>query len=397
MVSGLLNKLGFWDKDIKKKWKLHKDWVWFHAVSVGELNAISPLIENVRLLNPNLSVMISCTTEAGYSLAKNKTQNTDISVIYFPFDIPLILNNLFNIINLKLVIIAETEIWPNLLHLCQKKNVPVILVNARLSDKSFRNYYLLKFYFKNVVNLYSKILTQSEEDTNKFIKLGAIKERTKTLGNIKFGSINITNANEALDNIFNNNKLNPIYITFASTHPGEEEIAIVIYKALRSQFPDLRLCIAPRHVNRTREICNLIEKHNLNPVCRTKNITRFSNNDIFILDTIGELKGLYKHSKVTILGGTFVKVGGHNILEPISESSYTIIGPYDYKIKDLSKKFKDTGALVQVKDTSELISRIKVALCNNELRQEAINKGLKLIKENGNILGNIVNEIREFL
>src|SRR3989338_5451451 len=111
MVSGLLNKLGFWDKDIKKKWKLHKDWIWFHAVSVGELNAIYPLIENIRLLNPNLSVMISCTTEAGYNLAKSKTKNTAISVIYFPFDIPLILNNLFNIINLKLIIIAETEIW----------------------------------------------------------------------------------------------------------------------------------------------------------------------------------------------------------------------------------------------------------------------------------------------
>jgi 3-deoxy-D-manno-octulosonic-acid transferase len=396
MISGLLNKLGFWGNDIQERWKLHQNWVWLHAVSVGELNAIYPLIENIRLINPNLPIMISCTTEAGYNLAKNKTRNTDISVIFFPFDIPPILNNLFNIINLKLLIIAETEIWPNLLNICNRKNIPVVLVNARISDKSFRNYYLLKFYFKNIVSLYSKILTQSEDDTNKFIKLGAIKEKTKTLGNIKFASVSKSSSNGPSEAILNKDK-KLTYITFASTHPGEEKIAIDVYKALRSDYSNLRLCIAPRHINRRKEICNLITNKDLNAILRTNNNPLLSNNDVFILDTIGELKHIYKDSKVTIIGGTFVKVGGHNILEPISESSYTIIGPYDYKIKDLSKKFKDADALTQVRDTSELILKIKEALENDSFRQEKINKGLNIIKENKNILEDFVNEIREFL
>lgn len=398
MISGLWEKLGFWPKELVKKWRSKRDWIWFHAVSVGEFNAILPLIEEISVKKPSYQIMISCTTKAGYELAKNKTKEKrekEFIVFYFPFDFPWTINSLLKFANVKLLVIAETEIWPNILSICSKRNIPTILASARLSDKSFKNYLLLRFYFKGVINLFTKVLAQSKSDADKFKQLGLQSEKVKILGNIKFANSLKNTTNGAF-------KRNSDFTTliFASTHKGEEEIAVSTYKNLINEFTNLKLIIAPRHINRIDEIIEIVKSNGFEPILKTtnKNIHEIKfPKEILVLNTIGELEAYYALSDITVLCGTFAKIGGHNILEPIRANSYTIIGPHDFKIKELSNTFKKKNAILQVKDTKELVSKIKEAVINKEIRKSTIKNGMDIINDNANVLENTVNEILEYL
>ena len=395
MISGFWQKFGFWSNGLIKTWKNKSDWIWFHAVSVGELNAVWPLVLEINKTKQQYPIMISCTTKGGYNLAKELIKEKDFLLFYFPYDFPSIIKSLLSYAKVKLFIIVETEIWPNTLKECKKRNIPTILVNARLSDKSYKNYYLLRFYFKHIVNLLTKVLTQSEKDAIKFKNLGVEENKIKTLGNIKFSSLTKeTNGRSITKNISTNNQNT---IIFASTHKGEEEIAIEIYKNLLKDFLDIKLIIAPRHIERIQDIETLIKDNGFIPVKKTENKIISSSKEIFILDTIGELQNYYKQAQITVLGGTFSKIGGHNILEPIRAKSYTIIGPYDFKITELTNLFKQKNAIVQVANTDELLEKIKEALTKQDLRNKTIENGIKLIKENLNVLEQTYEQILIYL
>lgn len=378
MISGFWQKLGFWPYSLINEWKSKNNWIWFHAVSVGEFNVVYPLIVEVLSKKPMYPIMVSCTTSAGYKIAKERTKDKNVLVFYFPFDLPKVIESLLSYAKVKLLIIAETEIWPITLSTCKSKNIPVLLINARISDRSFKNYLLLKFYFKKIINLFTEVIAQSENDGIKFIKLGLNNKKLKIGGNLKY--FIQTNQEDNNNKITNIDKT--INIIFGSTHPGEEEIAINIFKELLVNRPNLRLLIAPRHMNRIKEIYELIKKNGFNPILRSENKKINSSKDILLIDTIGELISFYKISKITILGGTFVKIGGHNILEPISTGSYTIIGPYDFKISELSNNFKNRDAIVQVNNTERLKSTIIEALEDELLVENRIKNGKKIIGEN---------------
>ena len=396
MISGFWQKFGFWSNEIIKLWKEKKDWLWFHAVSVGEINAVWTLILKLQKEKSSYPYMISTTTTAGYKHLKAITKDKDFLIFYFPFDLPWIINSLFNYAKVKILIIAETEIWPNLLSECNKRKIPVILANARLSDKSFKNYKLFKFYFKNIINNFTEVLSQSDTDTYKFKELGLEKTKLKTLGNIKFSSNSIAEDNGNNAEIITG-KLNETTIIFASTHNGEDNIAINLYKKLLEDFRDIRLIIAPRHINRVNQISKLISQNSFIPILKTDNKEIRSNKEILILNTIGELVKYYKTSQITVLGGTFVKVGGHNIIEPIRAGSYTIIGPYNFKIRELTTLFKNEDAIVQVNNISELECKLKEALSNKELREIKLRNGKRVIKRNQNVLQETAERIISYL
>lgn len=396
MISGFWQKLGFWPYSLIKEWKSKNNWIWFHAVSVGEFNVVYPLIVEILNKKPMYPVMVSCTTNAGYKIAKERTKSKNVLVFYFPFDLPNIVGALLNHAKVKLLIIAETEIWPITLSTCKSKNIPVLLVNAKISDKSFKNYLFLKFYFKKIINLFTEVIAQSENDGDKFIKLGLNNKKLKILGNLKyFIQTNLEYEYNNKHTILDTDKT--INIIFASTHPGEEEIAINVFKELLHNRPNLRLLIAPRHINRTTEIYELIKNNGFNPILRSENKTINSSKDIFLIDTIGELINFYKISKITVLGGTFVKIGGHNILEPISANSYTIIGPYDFKISELSNNFKNRDAIVQVNNIEGLKSKIIEALDNESIIENRIKNGKKIIGENEYIFKQTAEHIFSYI
>ncbi len=394
MIAGFTQKFGFWPLELITKWKSMKNWLWFHAVSVGEINAIWPLIIEITKLKPEYPIMLSCTTRNGYILACEKTKNTNVIAFYFPYDFPFTISKLLNLINLKLLVIAETEIWPNLLKECKKRDIPTILVNGRLSDKSFRNYLFLKFYFKDIFNLLTKVLSQSDTDTQKFISIGVNKNKIKTIGNIKYFSTNSNGSKHNLQNLFSNNNLKLI---FGSTHKGEEKIALETHKSLLSENSNIQLIIAPRHLERIKEIKDLIISYGYNAVLKTQSQEIKSIKDVLLIDTIGELSDFYYISDITILCGTFAAIGGHNILEPIRAGSYTIIGPNDYKIKELTSQFLNENALTKVNNTNELILKVKEAVQNVSLRKDMIKNGQKIIKRFENTLHETTNELLTFL
>ena len=396
MISGFWQKLGFWSDKTIKSWGEKKDWIWFHAVSVGEINAVWALVLKLQKEKDSYPYMISTTTAAGYKHLKALTKNRDFLIFYFPFDLPWVINSLFNCARIKILIIAETEIWPNLLTECNRRNTPVILINARLSDKSFNNYKFFKFYFKNIVNNFTEVLSQSDTDTSKFKELGLEKSKLKTLGNIKFSyNSTVENNDNNADVIFG--KSNEIKIIFASTHKGEEDIAVNVYKKLLEDFKNIRLIIAPRHIDRTNQISKLISQNGFIPVVKTGNNQIESNKEILILNTIGELIKYYKTSQITVLCGTFVKVGGHNIIEPIRAGSYTIIGPYNFKIKELTTLFKNEDAIVQVNNIPELECKLKEAISNKELREIKTRNGKRIIKRNQDVLQETAERIISYL
>lgn len=396
MISSLKQKLGFWPKDLIRAWKEKKDWIWIHAVSVGEIKAVWPLLLELKKNKQNYPIMFSCTTRAGFSLLTNLKKETDILIFYFPFDLPFILKSLLSLAKVKLLIIVETEIWPFTLRECRKRSIPVILVNARLSEKSFRNYYFFKYYFKNIINNFTLVLSQSESDSEKFKKLGIDPSKVQTLGNIKFASSG--DFNEIERNHKNGvNSFKLITIIFASTHNGEEEIGISVYKNLLKDFNNLRLIIAPRHIERTPKIVNIVKKYDFIPILKTQDIKINSNKEIFILNTIGELQNYLKRCDITVLGGTFTKIGGHNIIEPIRAKSYTIIGPYDFKISEISNLFLSANALIKVKNKYELEDKLKEAILNKEIREIVVTQGLKIIQENAKVLEHTTQTILTYL
>lgn len=392
MIVGLKEKLGFWPPDLIKTWESKNNWIWFHAVSVGEINAVIPLILKIKEEKQNYPIMLSTTTKAGYELAQRISKEKGFLAFFFPFDFPHIVKKLLDHAKIKLFIIVETEIWPNLLCECKKRGIPTLLVNGRLSDKSFRNYHFLRFYFNKVVNLFTEVLSQSETDTNKFKAIGLDYKKIKTLGNLKFV---ISSDIKLLTRTPTDN--NEMKIIFASTHRGEDEIAIETYKALKLESKNIKLVIAPRHVDRTDEIKELVRKESLIPILRTEDKDWKNTDEVLILNTIGELQDFYKDCQITVLCGTFAKIGGHNILEPIRANSYTIIGPNDFKIKALSMPFKERDALVQVKDKEELLEKLKEAITNKSLREKKIENGIRLIQENQNVLNDTKDRLLSYL
>ncbi len=391
MIAGFKQKIGFWPKELITTWKNNKIWLWFHGVSVGEINAILPLILKIKELKSEYPIMLSTTTKAGYQIAKTLGKEHGFTVFFFPFDIPITIKKLLLNVKIKLLVIAETEIWPNLLQECKKRNIPTVLVNARLSDRSYKNYHLLKSYFNKVVNNFTEIISQSTSDTEKFISLGLDKEKIRTYGNLKFVPSKDFTGKE------NSNKTGYKKIIFASTHPGEDEIALDVYKNLKSRFLDLQLIIAPRHIDRTNRIKDLVLNKNLIPSLWSEENKITDSNKVLLIDTIGELQGLFKDCYITILCGTFAKIGGHNILEPIRAGSFTIIGPNDFKIKSLSKPFLEKDALFQVQNTNELITEIEKALTDEEYRKKKIENGIRLISENKDVLENTKNRLLSYL
>jgi len=390
MIVGLKQKLGFWPQSLIKTWQSKSDWIWFHAVSVGEINAALPLLLKIKEEKPNNPIMLSTTTKAGYELAEKIGKEKRITVFFFPFDFPNIVNSLLNIVKIKLLVITETEIWPNLLKECKKREIPTVLINARLSDKSFKNYFALRIFFNQVINLFTEVISQSESDTYKFRLLGLEEKKIKTLGNLKFVILDSSSQLSALSS-----QLGFINIIFASTHRGEDEIAINAYKELKNKFKDIKIVIAPRHIDRTEEIKELIEKSGFKAVLKTEN--KDIKDEVLILNTIGDLQDFYTSCEITVLCGTFAEIGGHNILEPIRAGSYTIIGPNDFKIKALTTPFIERDALVQVKTTDELIEAISEAITNPDLRKKKVENGIRLIKENQNVLNDTKDRLLSYL
>jgi len=372
---GFVSRFGFFSAETAAR--LHgNDNIWVHAVSVGEVLAVGRMVEGLRARYPEKQIVISTVTRTGNALAKE--QYPFAEVIYAPVDFSPSVRTYLKAINPEIYIAAETEIWPNLFSAMRRRGIPVIQVNGRISDKSFRSYKRLGFLLKPVLSCVRCFCMQTEADAQRIIRIGAVPERVYVTGNMKFDE-DPERGPAQHGPVFKNAQA-PVFAA-GSTHPGEEEIVLNIFKRLREGIPGVCLILAPRHVERAGEVAALIKKHGLG-------FSRFSDvraqreraDDVLLVDTIGHLRYLYRYASVVFVGKSLTGRGGQNVIEPASLGKPVIVGPHMENFRSARDLLLRYDALVVVENAAELEKAV-VSLFSDPARAEALGKNARAAVE----------------
>ena len=355
--------------------------IWFHAVSVGEAEALFPLVRQIQKQHPDARLLITTTTPTGSARVKSVMKES-VEHVYLPYDIPSALNRFMRCFKPKLAVIMETEIWPNLFAHCDKNEIPLYIINARLSEKSARGYQKIPSLVLPALAPVKLIATQTQDDANRFIAIGAGHEKVKTLGNIKF---DVEIPREIIEqglqlkaNLFGGR----FVWLIASTHKDEETIFLEIYKEIKSKMPELLLVIVPRHPERFGEVKKLCEQHQLTVLMRTSGESCQQNTDIYLADTMGELKMLYAAADVAFVGGSMVPVGGHNVLEAAAVGVPVIFGPYMANFKEIAEGVLQQDAAIQCQNKDDIVSAITELYSDPTYREQLTEKGKAFVHQN---------------
>ena len=349
--------------------------VWLHAVSVGEVAAASVLAALWATRRPTLSLLISTVTGTGREVAKRSFPQA-AGVVYFPLDLPIIVHEALAAVSPRLILLTETEIWPNFLRACAVSKIPVVMINGRISPRSFRRYRLVQPFFRHVLQGIDLFCMQSAADAERILALGAQPERVRVVGNLKFDVTHPADASSRAELWRRELKIEsgqPVVVA-GSTHAGEEEALLRAFIRLRHEFPSLLLILAPRHPGRLAGVEALIAGNGLTAVRRSELAgTRDGERQIVLLDTIGELSALYAVGSVTFIGGSLVPRGGHNLLEPALYGRPVLFGPHMENFAEASAYFVECGAALQVKDAEELAESL-AALLRDPGRRDRMGK-----------------------
>lgn len=384
-------RAGFWEKlgflPVPKKLVLRADEqrprIWFHAVSVGEFNAIKPLIGDLK---ETYQIIISTTTRTGQELAQ-RTFPT-LPVVYFPYDLRPSIRSLLHWVRPDLVIVAETELWPNFIErvVCFRK-VPIIFINGRLSHRSCGRYHWIRALMRPFLRQVTHWYMQSQGDAERIRALGKLApERVTVVGNLKFDLIPTVDPEKraVLQRILNITEGDTV-LTLASTHSGEDALLVEAYLQMKRDFPELKLILAPRHPERINEIRNILNAQALPYSVRSLLSEEHPNppsQTIIVLNSIGELLTVYSFSTVAVMGGSFVEKGGQNPLEPLSQRVPVIFGPHMENFAEISRMLLEAGAGYQVQDMDELMQAVTNLLTQPEEYDTTAEKGLQLLENN---------------
>ena len=359
-------------------WKnSNKPLIWIHAVSVGEVNAAKPIVSFLLKKYPHYQIIITTVTPTGANTVL-QCYDDNVKNFYLPYDVPFCVRKFIQKINPSILITMETEIWPNLYQTCHYANVPIFIVNARLSQKSMKGYQLVSTLTKNTLKFVDKIAAQTEVDAERFIALGAQHEKVSVVGNLKFDiaiTQSIKEEAEPLRHYFSVNR--PVWMA-ASTQPGEEEIILNAHKRILSKYPDAILILAPRHPERSEKLSLLCKKMNFSLVRRTEEISFDSNHNVFLLDTLGELQLYYAVSEVAFVGGSLVNTGGQNMLEPASLNLPIITGPYTYNFFEVSRLLLENEALLLAANDEQLALNV-IELLSDANRRHVMGERAKAV------------------
>ncbi|MCB9771165.1 MAG: 3-deoxy-D-manno-octulosonic acid transferase [Candidatus Omnitrophica bacterium] len=353
--------------------------IWFHAVSVGEILAIVGLVEKMRLRHPQYQIVISTVTKTGYSLAQKCFKKEDV-IVYAPVDLSWVVNRFIKKIKPEIFVTAETEIWPNLLLALSKVDIPMAMVNGRISDKSFYRYRRFSGFLRQILRPFRAFCMQSALDADRIISLGAVSDHVSVPGSMKFDDIVIAEKMTAEQLGFNEDSL--IWVA-GSTHVGEEKIVLDVFKKLKSTFPSLSLIIAPRHIERTEEVHSLVKAIGFVPVNFSDVRAQSLNSDVVIVvDTIGHLKALYQVATVVFVGKSLVGHGGQNIIEPAFFGKPIIIGPNMQNFIEITETFLTARGVIQIQESAEMEDILKKLLSSTQLRETLGERAQAIIKKN---------------
>jgi len=380
--------------------------IWVHAASVGEVFCSIPLLKRIKEEFPQSEIVLTTMTRTGNQAAKTYIPEAK-AVLFCPIDHPITLHRAIERIQPRFLLIAETELWPNLLRSCGKRGIPIVVFNGRISEKSFRGYLFFKFFFKECLKYVSLFLMQTEEDRNRIIEIGAASDKTRVVGNLKFDQTISSPTQKAVSEIAKvpGLKGRESILIAGSTHPGEEEILVSLFKDLKKINPSLILLLAPRHLERLEEVERVIKKESLSWTRRTSFPMSQGQSaeepkeppEIILLDTMGELMSLYSLGTVIFVGGSLVPVGGHNPLEPLFFKKCVLFGPYMFHFSEISRSLIKAGGAIQVEGREDLFSHLKRLLSDEGARKEVGEKGYQFLQKHRGATERMFGEIRPFL
>ena len=340
--------------------------IWLHAVSVGETLAARPLCRELKRRYPGKRIFLTTTTVTGQEVAKSQVPEADLTG-YYPFDWAFAVRRVLDRMKPELVILMESELWLNFLVECRRRQIPVMVVNGRISDRSFPRARRARFFTRRLYGLVTRLVMQSEVDAARAVALGAAPERVVIGGNLKYdvglggGSVDEGRL-AALGEVIGPGE-GPLIVA-GSTHPGEEEIVLEAWRRLRERtgMEPVRLLTAPRHPERFDEVADLIAARGAKLVRRST--ASGESGEVILLDSIGELALVYELAKLVLVCGSLRPIGGHNILEPALAGRPIIVGPHMHNFREMTVEFQRTDALVQVwgERDEELVERLVAAM-----------------------------------
>ncbi|MCK5876076.1 MAG: lipid IV(A) 3-deoxy-D-manno-octulosonic acid transferase [Candidatus Marithrix sp.] len=357
--------------------------LWIHAVSMGEVQAATPLIQALQTKFPNHPILVTTTTPTGSQRVTEQFGN-QVWHVYLPYDLPGPIARFLIRTKPSILILMETELWPNLLHACQ--DIPVILANGRMSVNSAKGYLRISKLTQQMLNNITVIAAQTKLDAYRFTLLGADLGKIKVTGSIKFD--NNLSISEHKQNI--NRK---VWIA-ASTHAGEEEIILEVFTRLKPEFKDLLLVLVPRHPERFNQVTKLCQQQGFVTTRRTLgDIT--ADTEIYLVDTIGELAMLYTLADVAFVGGSLVPIGCHNLLEPAAVGLPVIMGPHVFECAEICRQLLEAKAARQIADSKQLYQVVNTYLDDTQLAKTTGENGRLFIQKNQGALQRLLLIIQQ--
>ncbi len=355
--------------------------IWIHAVSVGEVQAAAPLVREVFKRFPGHPVLMTTVTPTGAAHVRALFGDA-VTHSYIPFELPPAVRRFFRHVKPELALIMETEIWPNLYRGCGIREIPLVLVSARISPRSLQGYRRVLPLFRETLSHGIIIAAQSKADADRFRELGASSVRTWVIGNIKFDIAlppNLAGDGRQLRaDMFGNR---PVWVA-ASTHEDEEQQVLTAHAKLQEQFPDLLLILVPRHPERFGEVRRLLEQRQVRFASRTAADRCSPATSVFLLDTMGELPLFYAASDIAFVGGSLVPVGGHNLLEPAALGLPVVSGPNVFNAQEIADMFVEKGACEIVRNADELAGALARLLADPAAAAATGNRGRDIVESN---------------
>jgi 3-deoxy-D-manno-octulosonic-acid transferase len=368
-------RLGIYDCEVCVRLAKQES-TWLHAVSVGEVNVALKVAKALQTLEPDLHCVLTTTTTTGFALA-NKNAPAWIEVMYSPLDYWPIMRRAFAVIRPTRIVLIEAEVWPNLVALAHERRIPTVLVNARLSPRSEKRFRRFRFFVAPTFRLLDMVCAQEPDDVDRWVAIGVARDRIHAVGGIKYDPNGRDQTAEAQENarttsVSNADRQRPVLFG-GSTHRGEEEILARVFLRLRQQFSSLRLFIAPRHVERLREIRAQLAALPLRVALASEvAIDRESDSDCILLDTTGELQRWYGIATIVFIGKSLTAQGGQNPVEPIMAGKPVVFGPHMENFATLAKALVLKKGAIQVGDVDSLEMTIAGLLRDSDARQRLL-------------------------
>ncbi len=392
-----LQKFGFLPKSVTSL----TGSVWIHAVSVGEAVLAAKLSAGLKKRFPDVPVIVSTTTQTGNDMIHKSGKGILDAVFYYPLDMSHIVSRVVKLLRPRLYVMIETELWPNLLEELHSRSVPVVLVNGRISDASFTNYRKIGFVTRRILGCIGCFCMQSERDAVKIKRLGAPAEKVFVTGNMKFDEGETPAGTSGLSREYLGFGKDDKIIVAGSTHFPEERSIIDVYKNLKREQGDLRLILAPRHVERVDAVRTYVERSGLSynyfSDILGKDKAPPAGCDILLVDTIGHLKDLYGIATVVFIGGSLVRKGGQNPIEAARWGKAVVFGPHMSNFREVADVFLENEAAVRVKDVPQFERELKKLLSDPGRKDRMARSAREVIERNSGAIGRTVEKIEQYI